>query len=383
MAEPGVIVVGAGPAGIRAAERLVEAGLTPTLLDEGARDGGQIYRRQPVVFERGSGMRLFDDKGRAYLDFVSGIGVASLWHAHPGLAKAVAEQASTLIHTSNLYFHPLQGELAARLSALTGLDAAFFCNSGTEAVEACLKFARRYWHTRGETSRTKFVALTHSFHGRTFGSLSVTWDSHYRTPFEPLLPTVTFADIGGPTVKGAIDVIEASIRPDTAAVIVEPIQMECGVRPVPPEMHQMLIDERVPGFERPLGGGEVETPHIDPPEVRVDEALPDLGTVGRDVDAEVQRAQHADRPPTDETGLPGTPEERAALYARFVEDNPGATRADFERALEEGSVGFANVDAEVERHRAAMREELMAMLSPAERSPLTPRIRAARRTLRS
>lgn len=141
-------------------------------------------------------------------------------------------------------------------------------------------------------------------------------------------------------------------------------------RPVPPEMQQMLIDERVPGFERLLGGGEVETPHIDPPEVRVDEALPDLGTVGRDVDAEVQRAQHADRPPTDETGLPGTPEERAALYARFVEDNPGATRADFERALEEGSVGFANVDAEVARHRAAMREELMAMLSPAERQAL-------------
>jgi acetylornithine/N-succinyldiaminopimelate aminotransferase len=200
----------------------------------------QIYRRQPVVFERGSGMRLFDDKGRAYLDFVSGIGVASLGHAHPGLAKAIADQASTLLHTSNLYFHPLQGELAARLSALTGLDAAFFCNSGTEAVEACLKFARRYWHSRGETSRTKFVALTHSFHGRTFGSLSVTWDSHYRTPFEPLLPTVTFADIGGPTVRGAIDVIEASIRPDTAAVIVEPIQGEGGVRPVPPEISRAI-----------------------------------------------------------------------------------------------------------------------------------------------
>jgi predicted acetylornithine/succinylornithine family transaminase len=200
----------------------------------------QIYRRQPVVFERGSGMRLFDDKGRAYLDFVSGIGVASLGHAHPGLAKAIADQASTLLHTSNLYFHPLQGELAARLSALTGLDAAFFCNSGTEAVEACLKFARRYWHSRGETSRTKFVALTHGFHGRTFGSLSVTWDSHYRTPFEPLLPTVTFADIAGPTVKGAIDVIEASIRPDTAAVIVEPIQGEGGVRPVPPEIARAI-----------------------------------------------------------------------------------------------------------------------------------------------
>ncbi len=96
----------------------------------------QIYRRQPVVFERGTGVRLFDDAGRAYLDFVSGIGVASLGHAHPALARALADQASTLLHTSNLYFHPLQGELATRLAALTGLERAFFCNSGTEAVEA-------------------------------------------------------------------------------------------------------------------------------------------------------------------------------------------------------------------------------------------------------
>src|SRR5579862_1603188 len=101
----------------------------------------QNYRRQPVVFERGDGVRLFDDSGRAYLDFVSGIGVASLGHAHPAIARALADQAS------NLYFHPLQGELARRLSALTGLERAFFCNSGTEAMEACLKFARRYWHT--------------------------------------------------------------------------------------------------------------------------------------------------------------------------------------------------------------------------------------------
>src|ERR1044071_9126003 len=104
----------------------------------------QTYRRQPVVFERGDGVRLFDDRGRSYLDFLSGIGVASLGHAHAGLARALAEQAQTLIHTSNLYFHPLQGELADRLSRLTGLERAFFSNSGTEAVEACLKFARRY-----------------------------------------------------------------------------------------------------------------------------------------------------------------------------------------------------------------------------------------------
>ena len=196
----------------------------------------QVYRRQPVVFERGSGMRLFDDKGRAYLDFLSGIGVASLGHAHAGLAKAIAAQAETLLHTSNLYFHPLQGELAGRLSVMTGLDFAFFCNSGAEAVEACLKFARKYWHAKGETSRTKFVAFTHSFHGRTMGSLSVTWDSHYRTPFEPLVPGVTFVDVNGPSASGAIDVINASITKETAAVIVEPIQGEGGVRPIAPDV---------------------------------------------------------------------------------------------------------------------------------------------------
>ncbi|MFI5177415.1 MAG: aspartate aminotransferase family protein [Vicinamibacterales bacterium] len=186
----------------------------------------QIYRRFPVVFERGEGVRLVDDHGRAYLDFVSGIGVASLGHAHPALARAVADQASTLIHTSNMYFHPLQGELAARLSALTGLERAFFCNSGTEAVEACLKFARRYWHTHGETTRTKFVAFTHSFHGRTMGALSVTWDDHYRAPFAPLIPGVTFADATDPAALDAI------VDAETAAIIVEPIQGEGGVRPI-------------------------------------------------------------------------------------------------------------------------------------------------------
>ena len=186
----------------------------------------QIYKRQPVVFVRGSGMRLFDDHGRSYLDFLSGIGVASLGHAHPDLARAIADQASTLVHTSNLYFHPLQGQLAARLAALTGLERAFFCNSGTEAVEACLKFARKYWKQRGDAHRTEFVALNHSFHGRTMGSLSVTWDEHYRTPFQPLLPGVSFADVDEPGT------IETLVTDRTAAVIVEPVQGEGGVRPL-------------------------------------------------------------------------------------------------------------------------------------------------------
>jgi len=189
----------------------------------------QTYKRLPVVFERGEGVRLFDDQGRAYLDFVSGIGVAALGHAHPALARALADQATTLVHTSNLYFHPLQGELATRLSALTGLERAFFCNSGTEAVEACLKFARRFWFTQGEKRRTKFVAFQHSFHGRTMGSLSTTWDEHYREPFAPLIPGVSFASAADPAS------LDALVDAETAAIIVEPIQGEGGVRPIPAE----------------------------------------------------------------------------------------------------------------------------------------------------
>ena len=108
----------------------------------------QVYKRNPVVFERGRGCYLYDADGRGYLDLISGVGVAALGHANPRLAAAIAEQATTLLHTSNLFFHPLQGELAARLSDLSGLPRAFFCNSGAEAVEACLKFARRYWYAQ-------------------------------------------------------------------------------------------------------------------------------------------------------------------------------------------------------------------------------------------
>src|SRR3954470_6316198 len=134
----------------------------------------QTYRRQPVAFVRGEGPRLYDVDGREYLDLVSGIGVASLGHAHPGLAAAIAEQAATLLHTSNLYYHPYQADAAARLAQLSGLARAFFCNSGAEANEASLKFARRYWYTRGVKNRTGFVALVGGFAGRTLGAVSVT-----------------------------------------------------------------------------------------------------------------------------------------------------------------------------------------------------------------
>ena len=189
----------------------------------------QTYKRAPVVFVRGDGSRIFDAAGKPYLDFISGIGVVVLGHAHQGLAEAIALQARTLIQTSNLYYHPLQGELAARLAALSGLQRTFFCNSGTEAVEACLKFARRYWFSKGEKERTKFVALQHGFSGRTMGALSVTANPQYRQPFEPLIPSVTFVSPSDPAA------LDAAVTESTAAIIAEPIQGEGGVRPLTPE----------------------------------------------------------------------------------------------------------------------------------------------------
>jgi acetylornithine/N-succinyldiaminopimelate aminotransferase len=204
--------------------------MKPTLDSIQARESQYVlhtYRRQPVAFVRGNGPRLYDVDGREYLDFVSGIGVASLGHAHPGLAAAIAEQAATLLHTSNLYYHPFQAEAAARLSTLSGMARVFFCNSGAEANEACLKFARRYWHTRGAKNRVGFVAIENAFAGRTMGALSVTYDEHYRTPFQPLLGPVTFVDPNSP------DALYAAVNDGTAAIIAEPIRGEGGVRPLP------------------------------------------------------------------------------------------------------------------------------------------------------
>jgi acetylornithine aminotransferase/acetylornithine/N-succinyldiaminopimelate aminotransferase len=194
----------------------------------------QTYKRLPVVFVRGNGTHLYDESGREYLDFISGIGVVVLGHAHAGLAAAVADQAKTLIHTSNLYYHPLQGRLAARLAKLSGLQRSFFCNSGTEAVEACLKFARRYWYSKGSKHRTKYVALEHGFSGRSMGALSVTANAHYREPFEPLIPGVTFV------APDDIEALEAAVTHETAAIIAEPVQGEGGIRPLSPAFAEAI-----------------------------------------------------------------------------------------------------------------------------------------------
>lgn len=203
--------------------------MNPTLDDITARESRHIvqtYKRQPVAFVRGRGVMLYDTEGREYLDLVSGLGVVALGHAHPGLTAAIADQAATLVHTSNLYYHPFQGDAAARLAALSGLPRVFFSNSGAEAVEACLKFARRYWFTQGAKDRTRFVALQGGFAGRTFGALSVTHNDHYRAPFAPLLEGVTFVDPADPAA------LVAAVNDRTAAIIAEPIQGEGGIRPL-------------------------------------------------------------------------------------------------------------------------------------------------------
>jgi acetylornithine/N-succinyldiaminopimelate aminotransferase len=189
----------------------------------------QTYARGPVMFVRGKGSTLYDDKGGSYLDFIAGIGVNVLGYDHPRVRKTLRDQAS-LLHTSNLYYHPYQGQLAERLVKASGLARAFFCNSGAEANEGALKLARAWQRRRGREDKTEFVALVNSFHGRTMGALSVTEQEKYRRPFEPLIPGVRFINPN----NGANDFAEAreTINEKTAAVIIETIQGESGVHPV-------------------------------------------------------------------------------------------------------------------------------------------------------
>lgn len=185
------------------------------------------YRRAPEVFVAGEGAVLRDAEGHAYLDFLGGLAVSALGHAHPKLVAALRDQAGKVLHVSNLYRHPYTEELASRLAELTGLAAAFFTNSGTEAVEAALKLARKAQRDRGVPGRTGFVALEGSFHGRSLGALSVTHAPRYREPFGPLLEArfVPFGDIS------ALETAVREARP--AAVLLEPIQGEGGVRELP------------------------------------------------------------------------------------------------------------------------------------------------------
>jgi predicted acetylornithine/succinylornithine family transaminase len=185
----------------------------------------QNYARYPLELVRGKGCYVWDTAGKRYLDLLAGIGVSALGHNHPRIVGAIRDQASKLIHTSNLYYHAYQGQLAKRLVETSGLDRAFFCNSGTEAIEGALKMARGHGH-RISPEKYELIALDNSFHGRTFGALSITGQPKYREPFEPLLPGVRFVE------RNDISALEAAFGERTCGVVIEGIQGEGGILPV-------------------------------------------------------------------------------------------------------------------------------------------------------
>ncbi len=184
------------------------------------------YRQPPLVLVRGQGSALFDAEGKRYLDLFAGIAVSTLGHGHPRLVRAIAEQAQRLIHVSNYFFNEPNVRLAERLCRLSGMARAFFCNSGTEAIEASLKLARRHFFAKGQRERLRVIAFENSFHGRTLGALAATGQPKYRDGFGPL-PAVTHVPYGDARA------VEAAIGPDVCAVLVEPVQGEGGVLPAP------------------------------------------------------------------------------------------------------------------------------------------------------
>jgi acetylornithine/N-succinyldiaminopimelate aminotransferase len=194
------------------------------------------YDRHKILFERGRGVYLWDSRGNRYLDFLSGIGVNALGHAHPAIQATLKRQAGRLIHISNLFFHEYQAELAKRLTKISGMDRVFFCNSGTEAWEGALKLARIYARTKntnGHRPKWRILALDNSFHGRTFGSLATTGQAKYRDPFVPLLPGVGFVRFND------VEDLKHQFDAGVCAVCIETIQGEGGICPVSPEFLQL------------------------------------------------------------------------------------------------------------------------------------------------
>jgi acetylornithine/N-succinyldiaminopimelate aminotransferase len=185
------------------------------------------YRQAPLAIVRGEGALLWDADGKRYVDMLAGIAVSALGHAHPKLVAAIADQAAKVLHVSNYYYNEPNVRLAQKLCALTRMDRAFFCNSGTEAVEASLKLVRRHFHVLGQPERFKVIAFTNSFHGRTLGALAATGQDKYKDGFGPL-PGAVHVPFGD------LDAVRAMLGPEIAAVIVEPVQGEGGVLPAPP-----------------------------------------------------------------------------------------------------------------------------------------------------
>jgi acetylornithine/N-succinyldiaminopimelate aminotransferase len=197
------------------------------------------YDRHKILFEKGRGLYLWDSEGNRYLDFLSGIGVNALGHGHPAIRKTLQRQASKLIHVSNLFFHEYQAELAKKLTKISGMDRAFFCNSGTEAWEGALKLARAYARTQnnnGHKAKWRLLALENSFHGRTFGSLATTGQEKYRQPFAPMMPGVGFVAFND------VEDLKRQFDGSVCAICLETIQGEGGIRPLSPEFLQTARD---------------------------------------------------------------------------------------------------------------------------------------------
>ena len=189
----------------------------------------QTYERNPVLFVSGEGVHLIDEKGERYLDLLTGIGVNALGYRHPAIERAIADQSRRLIHTSNLFYHEGQAELALRLTERTGLDRVFFANTGTEAWEGAMKLARAragLLRSEGRNIGTRFLALEQSFHGRTFGSVSTTYKAKYREPFGPVVPGVEFVRFND------VADLRAKFSNEVCAILVEAIQGEGGIRPL-------------------------------------------------------------------------------------------------------------------------------------------------------
>ncbi|HSU19061.1 MAG TPA: aspartate aminotransferase family protein [Acidobacteriaceae bacterium] len=192
----------------------------------------QTYARYPLLLTRGEGVHLYDEHGTEYLDLLSGIGVCALGYNHPAITSAITQQAHKLIHSSNLFYTEHTAELALLLTEITGLDRAFFCNSGTEAWEAALKLARAHaglLRKEGKRIGTKFLALENSFHGRSMGAVATTHKSAYREPFQPLMPDVHFVP------HNDIDALRAAFNTDVCGICIEVLQGEGGINPISPE----------------------------------------------------------------------------------------------------------------------------------------------------
>ncbi len=215
-----------------------------------------VYRRQPVLFVRGAGARLYDEQGNAYLDFLAGIAVCNVGHCHPHLVERLCEQAHTLMHTSNFFLTEPQARLAQRLCERSGMEKAFFCNSGAEACEMSVKIARKFANAVKKTPDYEILTLEGSFHGRTMGALSATMQAKYQDPFKPLLPGFRALP------RNDISALHNAFSNRTAAILLEPIQGEGGIYPLSEEYLQearrlcdrynalLIVDEVQAGFGR-------------------------------------------------------------------------------------------------------------------------------------